>query len=160
MIAAAHIVHKPQAQTDTADQGSKGAANRKEAPEGGSQTGTGTREGFLIPIVIVLKNPAPKGRDMAYDFRIAATDTATMYRDLAAALEALVEGETDPIANMANSAALIWETLPELNWAGFYRNVGGELVVGPFQGRPACIRINSGRASAAVSQTRQGATCR
>ncbi len=81
---------------------------------------------------------------MTYDFKIAAADTATMYRDLASALEGLVAGETDAIANMANAAALIWETLPDLNWAGFYRNVGGELIVGPFQGRPACIRIKFG----------------
>ncbi|HEX6784711.1 MAG TPA: GAF domain-containing protein [Sphingomicrobium sp.] len=79
-----------------------------------------------------------------YDFRIAAADAPTMYRDLASALEGLVAGETDAIANMANAAALIWETLPDLNWAGFYRNVGGELIVGPFQGRPACIRIPFG----------------
>lgn len=79
-----------------------------------------------------------------YDFRIAAADTSTMYRDLASALEGLVAGEPDPIANMANASALIWETLPDLNWAGFYRNVDGELVVGPFQGRPACIRIAFG----------------
>jgi GAF domain-containing protein len=46
---------------------------------------------------------------------------------------------------MANAAALIWETLPDLNWAGFYRNLGGELVLGPFQGRPACIRISFGK---------------
>ena len=81
---------------------------------------------------------------MTYDFRIAAADTATMYRDLASAMSGLVTGEPDPIANMANAAALIWETLPNLNWAGFYRNVGGELVLGPFQGRPACIRIAFG----------------
>jgi L-methionine (R)-S-oxide reductase len=56
-----------------------------------------------------------------------------------------VSGEPDPIANMANAAALIWETLPDLNWAGFYRNVEGELVLGPFQGRPACIRIPFGK---------------
>lgn len=79
-----------------------------------------------------------------YDFKIAAADTATMYRDLASALEGLVTGEPDPIANMANAIALIWETLPDLNWAGFYRNVDGELVLGPFQGRPACIRIKFG----------------
>ena len=60
------------------------------------------------------------------------------------ALEGLTAGEPDPIANMANAAALIWETLPGLNWAGFYRNVDGELVLGPFQGRPACIRIPFG----------------
>jgi L-methionine (R)-S-oxide reductase len=79
-----------------------------------------------------------------YDFRIEAADKAVMYRDLASALKGLVEGEPDAIANMANAAGLIWETLPDLNWAGFYRNVGGELVLGPFQGRPACIRIPFG----------------
>ena len=79
-----------------------------------------------------------------YDFKIETADKAVMYRDLASALRGLVEGELDAVANMANAAALIWETLPGLNWAGFYRNVGGELVVGPFQGRPACIRIKFG----------------
>lgn len=79
-----------------------------------------------------------------YDFKIEAGDTETMYRDLASALEGLLAGEPDPIANMANAAALIWETLPGLNWAGFYRNIGDELVLGPFQGRPACIRIKFG----------------
>jgi L-methionine (R)-S-oxide reductase len=76
-----------------------------------------------------------------YDFKIAATDKATLYRDLASALQGLLAGEPDSIANMANAAALIFETLPDVNWVGFYRNVGGELVVGPFQGRPACIRM-------------------
>jgi L-methionine (R)-S-oxide reductase len=80
-----------------------------------------------------------------YDFTIDTADTAAMYDELATALEALVAGEPDDIANMANAAALIWETLPDLNWAGFYRNVGGGLVLGPFQGRPACIRIPFGR---------------
>ena len=86
-----------------------------------------------------------------YDFRIDAADTAEMYRDLAQALEALVADEPDGIANMANAAALIWETLPDLNWAGFYRNVGGELVLGPFQGRPACIRIPFGKGVCGVA---------
>ena len=91
-----------------------------------------------------------------YDFKIAAGDSATMYRDLASALEGLVTGETDAVANMANAAALIWETLPDLNWAGFYRNVGGELVLGPFQGRPACIRIKFGEGVCGVAaETRQ-----
>jgi GAF domain-containing protein len=67
-----------------------------------------------------------------------------MYRDLASALDGLVAGEPDAVANMANAAALVFETLPDLNWAGFYRNIGGELVLGPFQGRPACIRIKFG----------------
>lgn len=79
-----------------------------------------------------------------HDFKIAAKDTSMMYRDLRSALEGLVSGESDAIANMANAAALIFETLPDLNWAGFYRNLGGELVLGPFQGRPACIRIAFG----------------
>jgi GAF domain-containing protein len=59
-------------------------------------------------------------------------------------VDGLTTGEPDGVANMANVAALIWETLPDLNWAGFYRNVDGELVLGPFQGRPACIRIPFG----------------
>jgi GAF domain-containing protein len=80
-----------------------------------------------------------------YDFKIEAADKPTLYRDLASALEGLVTGEPDSIANMANAAALIWESLPDLNWAGFYRNVGGELVLGPFQGRAACIRIPFGK---------------
>ncbi|MDP9163132.1 MAG: GAF domain-containing protein [Pseudomonadota bacterium] len=80
-----------------------------------------------------------------YDFKLSATDKPTLYRDLAAALEALVAGEPDPIANMANAAALIWESVPGLNWAGFYRNLDGELVLGPFQGRAACIRIPFGK---------------
>ena len=76
-----------------------------------------------------------------FDFKIAADDKATMYRDLASALQGLVAGEPDAIANMANASALIYETLPDVNWVGFYRSIGGELVLGPFQGRPACIRM-------------------
>jgi L-methionine (R)-S-oxide reductase len=79
---------------------------------------------------------------LTYDFRIEATDKATMYRDLALAVEGLVAGEPDAIANMANASAVIFETLPDVNWVGFYRNVGGELVLGPFQGRAACIRMS------------------
>jgi len=79
-----------------------------------------------------------------YDFKIATGDTQGMYRELSRSLAALVSGEPDAVANMANAAALIWETLPDLNWAGFYRNIDGELVLGPFQGRPACIRIPFG----------------
>ncbi|SFO89183.1 GAF domain-containing protein [Qipengyuania nanhaisediminis] len=66
------------------------------------------------------------------------------YRQLCEAADALTSGEPDAVANMANSAALLWEFLPELNWAGFYRLVEGELVLGPFVGRPACIRIPLG----------------
>jgi L-methionine (R)-S-oxide reductase len=80
-----------------------------------------------------------------YDFRIEAADKAELWRELIEAADALTAGEPDAVANMANVAALLWEALPDLNWAGFYRNVGGELVLGPFQGRPACIRIPFGK---------------
>lgn len=80
-----------------------------------------------------------------YDFRIAAADKAALWRELGQAADSLTAAEPDAIANMANVAALLWEILPDLNWAGFYRNVGGELVLGPFQGRAACIRIPFGK---------------
>ena len=80
-----------------------------------------------------------------YDFRIEAADKAALYAELAEVADALTAGEPDGIANMANVAALLWEAVPALNWAGFYRNVGGELVLGPFQGRAACIRIPFGK---------------
>ena len=80
-----------------------------------------------------------------YDFKIEAPDKPSLYRELIEAADALTAGEPDPIANMANVAALLWESLPDINWAGFYRNVDGELVLGPFQGRPACIRIPFGK---------------
>jgi len=77
-----------------------------------------------------------------YAFDIA-TDApkAELYAELLKAADALTAGEADGIANMANISALIWQFVPELNWAGFYRMVGGELVLGPFQGKSACIRI-------------------
>src|SRR3954447_22797733 len=77
-----------------------------------------------------------------YDFKIEAADKPALYRELIEAADALTAGEPDPIANMANVAALLWESLPDVNWVGFYRNLGGELVLGPFQGRPACIRMS------------------
>lgn len=80
-----------------------------------------------------------------YDIRIDAADKPSLYRELTQAADALTSGEPDAIANMANAAALLFEALPDLNWAGFYRNVGGELVLGPFQGRAACIRIPFGK---------------
>src|SRR5437763_450747 len=72
-------------------------------------------------------------------------DKPALYRDLAAQLAALLEGEADPIANAANMAALIYHGLPQLNWAGFYFARAGELVLGPFQGKPACVRIPRGQ---------------
>lgn len=66
---------------------------------------------------------------------------AVLYDELVKAADALTAGECDGIANMANVAALLWQYLPGLNWSGFYRMVDGELVLGPFQGKAACIRI-------------------
>lgn len=78
------------------------------------------------------------------------------YAQLTAQAQALVHGEPDRIANAANLAALIFNSLPSLNWAGFYFYDGRELVVGPFQGLPACVRIplDKGVCGAAAS-TRQ-----
>jgi len=73
------------------------------------------------------------------------TDKAAGYRELEKQLHALLHGERDFIANCANTAALLWHSLPDLNWAGFYRLVDGELVLGPFQGKPACVRIQVGK---------------
>ena len=76
-----------------------------------------------------------------YDFTIDTADKPALYCDLHAALDALTGGEPDAVANMANAAALVWQYLPDLNWVGFYRAVDGGLVLGPFQGKVACIRI-------------------
>ena len=70
---------------------------------------------------------------------------AELYRELSSRLESLLAGERDPIANCANTAALLFHALPDLNWAGFYVLRGEELVLGPFQGKPACVRIPVGR---------------
>ena len=67
------------------------------------------------------------------------------YEELAGEARALLAGERNPIANAANLSALIWHRLPDLNWAGFYFVKGRELVLGPFQGRPACVRIAMGK---------------
>ena len=80
-----------------------------------------------------------------FEFNVRDACKAELYHDLHAAMDALTAGEPDPVANMANAAALIWEYLPDINWAGFYRMVSGELVLGPFQGKAACIRIPMGK---------------
>lgn len=72
-------------------------------------------------------------------------DKISLYSQLRLDLTAVFEGERDLIANMANCSALLYQTLPDLNWAGFYRMIGSDLVLGPFQGRPACVRIGPGR---------------
>ncbi|MFA7584837.1 MAG: GAF domain-containing protein [Novosphingobium sp.] len=86
-----------------------------------------------------------------------ALPKAEFYRELSLAAAALIRDEPDGVANMANLAALIAHSLPRLNWAGFYRRIGDELVLGPFIGKPACIRIPFGKGvcgtAAARSQT-------
>jgi L-methionine (R)-S-oxide reductase len=81
-----------------------------------------------------------------YEFAIDTNaPKSDMYRELVKSADALTSGETDGVANMSNIAALLWEFLPDVNWTGFYRVVDGELVLGPFQGKAACIRIPFGR---------------
>lgn len=93
-----------------------------------------------------------------YDFRPAlGTSKPAFYADLLVAADGLTAGEPDGVANMANVAALLGEFLPDVNWTGFYRVVEGELVLGPFAGRPACLRIAFGQgvcgAAAASGET-------
>ena len=77
---------------------------------------------------------------------VPACDASSVdYRSLARELGALMDGETDAIANYANASALLHLRLPRLNWAGFYLMKEGQLVLGPFQGKPACIRIPLGK---------------
>ena len=82
-------------------------------------------------------------------------DKAADYARLAQELEALLAGERDLIANAANTAALLYGALPEVNWAGFYFLRGAELVVGPFQGQPACVRIPLGKGVCGVAAREQ-----
>ena len=78
---------------------------------------------------------------------------AEQYADLAAQARGLVGGERDRIANAANLSALVYHALPDLNWVGFYFYDGNELVVGPFQGQPACVRIALGRGVCGTAAT-------
>jgi L-methionine (R)-S-oxide reductase len=89
---------------------------------------------------------------------IAAGSKPELYAGLAAQARGLLHGERDRIANAANFAALVWHALPDINWCGFYFFDGQELVVGPFQGKPACVRIALGRGvcgTAALTRTSQ-----
>jgi L-methionine (R)-S-oxide reductase len=87
----------------------------------------------------------------AYDFK----DADAAYRELARDLTALLSGERDLIANAANTAALLYDALPGLNWAGFYLYKSGELVLGPFQGKPACVRIAIGKGVCGTAAARR-----
>src|SRR5262245_58163413 len=76
---------------------------------------------------------------------IEAGGKPAFYRDLQSQLAGLLEGEADAVANAANTSALLYQLMPQLNWAGFYFLRGRELVLGPFQGKPACVRIAVGQ---------------
>ena len=80
--------------------------------------------------------PAPM-----FDLAFTRDDPAQTWAEICDAADAITAGEADAIANMANVAAILWQALDEVNWAGFYRFDGRELVLGPFQGKAACIRI-------------------
>jgi L-methionine (R)-S-oxide reductase len=87
------------------------------------------------------------------------TDKRAGYEQLARQLQGLLEGETDPIANAANTVALLFDVLPDVSWAGFYflreGPRGAELIVGPFQGKPACVRIALGRGVCGTAAARR-----
>jgi len=88
--------------------------------------------------------------------KIDTTDKHVFYAELASQLEGLLRGESDVIANAANTAALIFHALPDLNWAGFYfLRSEQELVLGPFQGKPACVRIATGKGVCGTSVARR-----
>ena len=80
-----------------------------------------------------------------FDFVTIAATRGEQWADILSAAQAVTAGEHDPVANMANVAAVLFHGLPDINWAGFYRMVNGELVLGPFQGKAACIRIALGQ---------------
>lgn len=80
---------------------------------------------------------------------------ADVYAGLAEDLRALLHGERDPIANAANLSSLVYHTLPDINWVGFYLLKAGELVLGPFHGKPACVRIALGRGVCGTAAARR-----
>jgi L-methionine (R)-S-oxide reductase len=86
--------------------------------------------------------------------KVSGTKTE-IYEELVRQTRGLLHGERDLIANAANVAALIWQIVPDLNWAGFYFVKGGELVLGPFQGKPACVRIAMGKGVCGTAAARR-----
>lgn len=85
----------------------------------------------------------------------SATTKAELYEELAMQASALFEGESDRLANAANFCALVYRALPDVNWAGFYFFDGKDLVVGPFQGKPACARIPPGKGVCGAAASRR-----
>jgi len=94
------------------------------------------------------QNPAGRLSTMtnaSWQVSSVSASKAEMYSQLLSGVKAIVEGERDLIANAANGAAILFHSLPDINWAGFYLLRGDDLVLGPFQGQPACVRIGPGR---------------
>jgi GAF domain-containing protein len=91
-----------------------------------------------------------------HELNIDATQPKpALYASVIAQTRALLEGERDAIANFANTSALLYHSLPDLNWVGFYLLKDGELVVGPFQGKPACVRIALGKGVCGTAAARR-----
>lgn len=80
-----------------------------------------------------------------------ATNAEAVYQEITSVITAVTDGESDLIANLANTASVLYHMMPEVNWAGFYLMRNGELVLGPFHGKPACIRIALGRGVSGTS---------
>jgi len=85
----------------------------------------------------------------------AATSKTELYLDLQSQLKYLLEGEHDLIANAANTSSLLYHSLPDVNWAGFYFYRSGELIVGPFNGKPACVHIALGKGVCGTAAEKQ-----
>jgi GAF domain-containing protein len=94
---------------------------------------------------------------IVHETRPIATDKATAYAELSETLDALLEGEPNPISGAANMAALLHWSLPDVNWVGFYLvdDASGDLLVGPFQGKPACVRIPIGKGVCGTAAARR-----
>ncbi|MTI95838.1 MAG: GAF domain-containing protein [Firmicutes bacterium] len=87
--------------------------------------------------------------------KLQAAEKTEFYQQLSELLAALLQGETDSIANLANASALLYDQMPLLNWAGFYILKDNELVLGPFQGKPACTRIKVGKGVCGTAAARE-----
>ncbi len=86
------------------------------------------------------------------------TNKPELYQELRAQLTSLLKGEPDAIANAANTAALLYHSMPDVNWVGFYFLKGSDLVLGPFQGKPACVRIPLGKGVCGIAGEKNDAS--
>lgn len=92
---------------------------------------------------------------MSFETAPIAATKLELYQELRSQLTSLLEGEPDRIANAANTAALLYHAMPDVNWVGFYFLKGSDLVLGPFQGKPACVRIPLGKGVCGVAGERR-----